>query len=79
MAQILKSNGYDKVSIKEAPNFLLKFMANFSDEVKGMLPYIGNTFNGDVSETMKIFNWKPIPFKNTVLDTATSVKQAMKK
>ena len=79
MAQILKSNGYDKVSTKEAPNFLLKFMANFNSDLKGMLPYIGNTFNGDVSETIKTFNWKPIAFKTTVLDTAKSVKEAIKK
>jgi len=74
MAQILKSNGYDKVSTKVAPNFLLKFMANFNSDMKGMLPYIGNTFNGDASDTMKTFNWKPIAFKKTVLDTAKSVK-----
>lgn len=77
MAQILKSNGYDKVSTKLAPNFLLKFMSNFSSELKGMRPFIGNTFNGDVSETMKTFNWKPIPLEKTVLDTAESVKSFM--
>jgi len=79
MAQILKSNGYDKVSTKVAPNFFLKFMANFNSDMKGMLPYIGNTFNGDVSETMKTFNWKPIPLQKTVLDTAKSVEAAMEK
>ncbi len=42
-------------------------------------PFIGNTFNGDISETMKIFNWKPIPLKKTVLDTAKSVEEAMYK
>jgi len=73
MAQILKSNGYDKVSTRLAPNFFLKFMANFNSEMKGMLPFIGNTYNGDVSDTMKTFNWKPIPFEKTVLDTAKSV------
>ncbi|MFT4771961.1 MAG: dihydroflavonol-4-reductase [Cryomorphaceae bacterium] len=74
MAQILKTNGYDKVSDKLAPNFLLKFMSNFNSDLKGMRPFIGNTFNGDVSETMKTFNWKPIPLEKTVLDTAASVK-----
>lgn len=77
IAQVLKSNGYDKVSTRVAPNFFLKFMANFSDDLKGMRPFIGNTFNGDVSNTMKTFNWKPIPLEKTVLDTAESVKEAM--
>jgi dihydroflavonol-4-reductase len=74
MAQILKSNGYEKVSTKIAPNFLLRFMSNFNSDLKGMRPFIGNTYNGDVSETMKTFNWKPIPLEKTVLDTAKSVK-----
>ena len=78
MAQILKSNGYDKVSTKLAPNFLLKFMANFNSDMKGMLPFIGNTFSGDVSETMKTFNWIPIELKKTVLDTAKSVEDVLK-
>ena len=77
MAQILKSNGYHKVSTTVAPNFFLKFMANFSDDLKGMRPFIGNTFNADISDTMRTFNWKPIPLEQTVLDTAESVKEAM--
>ena len=79
IAQILKSNGYDKVSTKLAPTFLLKFMAKFNDEMKGMLPFIGNTIEADVSSTMKTFNWKPISFEKTVVDTAKSVEQAIKK
>jgi dihydroflavonol-4-reductase len=78
-AQILKSNGYDKVSTKLAPTFLLKFIANFNDEMKGMLPFVGNTIEADVSDTMKTFNWKPIPFEKTVLDTAKSVETSLKK
>ena len=44
-----------------------------------MLPFIGNTFNGDISETMKTFHWKSIPLEKTVLETAKSVADAMKK
>lgn len=79
IAQILKSNGYDKVSTRLAPTFLLKFMAKFNNEMKGMLPFVGNTIEADVSDTINTFNWKPIPFKKTVLDTAKSVEQAMTK
>ena len=79
IAQILKANGYDKVSTKLAPTFLLKFMANFNDEMKGMLPFVGNTIEADVTNTMNTFNWKPLPFEKTVLDTAKSVDKAIKK
>lgn len=78
IAQILKSNGYDKVITRLAPNFLVKFMANFSDEMKGMLPFIGITIDADITETTTTFNWTPIPFQKTVLDTARSVQQFMK-
>jgi len=79
IGKILKLNGYDKVSTKLAPTFLLKFIANFNDEMKGMLPFVGNTIEADVSDTMKTFNWKPIPFEKTVLDTAKSVETSLKK
>jgi len=79
IAQILKSNGYDKVSTKLAPTFLLKFMAKFNDEMKGMLPFVGNTIEADVTNTMNTFNWTPIAFEKTVLDTAKSVEAVLQK
>jgi dihydroflavonol-4-reductase len=74
LAQILKSNGYEKVSTKLAPNFLLKFMGNFNREARSMRAFIGNTYNGDTSSTMSTFDWKPISFQKTVLDTAKSIE-----
>lgn len=74
VAQILKSNGYEKVSTKLAPNFLLKFMGNFNREARSMRAFIGNTYNGDTSSTMRTFDWKPISFQKTVLDTAKSIE-----
>jgi len=79
IALILKSNGYKKVSTKLAPTFLLKFMAKFNDEAKGMLPFIGNTIQADINNTMRTFNWKPISFEKTVIDTAKSVELEIKK
>lgn len=77
MAQILKDNGYDKVSTKLAPNFLLKFMANFNNDLKGLLPFIGNTFHGDVRDTKQTFQWTPTDFDKTVVDTAKSVEAVL--
>jgi dihydroflavonol-4-reductase len=77
LAQVLKNNGYNKVSIKTAPNFLLKFSANFDREAKGMLPFVGKTYTADVSDTKETFNWKPISLEKTILDTAESIKKAM--
>jgi dihydroflavonol-4-reductase len=74
IAKILKSNGYEKVSTKLAPNFLLKIFGNINREAKSLRSFIGNTYNGDISSTMKTFNWKPIAFEKTVLDTAKSIE-----
>ena len=79
LAQILKSNGYDKVSTKLAPNFLLRFLGNFNREARSMRAFIGKTYNGDISLTKQIFNWEPISIEKTVLDTAESVAESMKK
>jgi nucleoside-diphosphate-sugar epimerase len=57
IAKILKANGYQKISTTLAPTFLLKFMANFDDEAKGMLPFIGNTIEADITLTKNTFNW----------------------
>ena len=77
MAKILKDKGYSRVSTKEAPNFLLRFMANFSNDINGMLPFIGFVYNADVSETIKAFDWTPIDLKKTVLDTAKSIDKVL--
>jgi len=74
VAKILKSSGYDKVSTKLAPNFLLKFLGNIDREAKSMRSFIGKTYDGDVSTTMETFDWKPISFEKTVLDTAKSIE-----
>ena len=74
LAKVLRSNGYDKVSTRLAPNLILNFIANFNSEVKSMKPFIGKTYNGDVSLTMETFDWKPIPFEKTIFDTAKSVE-----
>jgi len=74
VAQILKSNGYDKVSTRLAPNFLLNFIGNFDREARSMKAFIGKEYHGDISSTMTTFNWKPISFEKTVLDTAKSIE-----
>ena len=73
IAQILKDNGYKKVSTKEAPNFFLNFMSYFVRDIRGMRAFIGKTYTLDVSETKKVFNWQPISLEKTVLDTAKSI------
>lgn len=70
---LLKSNGYEKVGTGIVPNFMVKLLSNFNSEMKGMLPYVGKVYEGNVNKTKAVFNWQPIPFEKMVLDTAKSV------
>ena len=52
-------------------------MANFNRDLKSMVSFTGKKYNGDVSETMKAFNWKPYALQTTVLGTAKSVQEVL--
>ncbi|WP_412985347.1 SDR family oxidoreductase [Pontimicrobium sp. IMCC45349] len=73
ITKVLKSNGYEKVGTGLIPNFMVKLLSHFNSEMKGMLPYVGKEYEGNLSKTKEVFNWKPIPFDKMVLDTAQSV------
>ncbi len=79
MAQILKNAGYKGPSTRVAPNFLLRVLSIFDREVKGMLNLLGMKLSCDNSETIKMFDWTPITFKQSVLDAATALKSIQKK
>ncbi|CAM1345650.1 NAD-dependent epimerase/dehydratase family protein [Tenacibaculum amylolyticum] len=74
---LLKNSGYEKVSTKIAPTFMVKLLANFNSEMKGMLPYAGKKYEGDISKTQEVFNWKPVAFDKMVLDTAIAVQTVL--
>ncbi len=74
VASILKENGYKKANPKKAPSFMVKFLSIFSSEMKGMLPFVDSTVSADISQTKKTFNWQPIPFEKTIIDTAKSIQ-----
>jgi len=77
IAATLKNNGFDKASPKEAPSFLLKLISLFSRDMRGMLPFIDANVSADTKATRETFNWEPIPFEKTVIDTGKSVQAAM--
>jgi hypothetical protein len=53
-------------------------MANFSADMRGMLPFVANTFSADVSSTMEVFDWKPISLEKIIVDTAQSIDPRFK-
>ena len=75
LAQILKSNGYEKVSTRKAPNFLLKFMALFSKDVKGMVSFLGRKVGSNNRSTKEILDWNPTDIETSILDMAKSISK----
>ena len=74
-AKILLDAGYRGPSTKKAPSWLLKLMAIFDREAEGMLGLLGMNLTADNSKTRQIFNWEPIPFETSVIETAKAIKK----
>ena len=74
VAQILKNEGYKGPSTRVAPNLLLRIAAIFDREARGMLGYLDIDVVADNSATRQLFDWRPIPFTKTMLDSAATVK-----
>ncbi|GEA51466.1 dihydroflavonol-4-reductase [Vibrio inusitatus NBRC 102082] len=77
--KILKEHGYKGPSTRIAPNLLLRFMALFDNEAKGMVGLLGVNVRADNSKTLELFDWSPRPFSEAVLDAATAVAQITQK
>jgi dihydroflavonol-4-reductase len=54
---------------------MLKLLSIFDREAKGMLAMLDMNLSADNSKTMEVFNWEPVPFKKTLIETAEAVKK----
>lgn len=73
VAAALKRAGYEKVSTRRAPTLLLKMMAPFNSDVRGMISFLGKSVEIDNSETRAILRWEPTPFETSLTDMAASI------
>lgn len=76
VAQVLKDAGYKGPSTRIAPDFLIRLMALFDREAKGMLGLLGMHLVADNSATREMFGWTPMAFEESIRDTAAAVKRA---
>ncbi len=70
---ILKNAGYKKASTKQAPKFLLKIMSFFDEQVKGLLPMVGQRQTVNNRETYEILGWNPTPMDQSLVEAAESI------
>ncbi len=56
LVQTLKDEGYTGPSTRIAPDFLLRIIALFDREAKGMLGFLGMNLSCDNSKTRELFD-----------------------
>jgi len=73
LAKVLRDAGYKKAPSIAAPTFLLKTIALFDREARGMIPFIGKKAALDNSATLKILNWQPTPMAQSFREMAAAI------
>ncbi len=75
LARVLRSHGNKKAPRFTIPLFVLRILARFNEEIRTLVKSTdGLSMRLDTSATIKDFGWEPIPFEQSVLDTAQALK-----
>ena len=76
ISEILRELGFNKSPKFLVPTQVINSLAMFNRDMKNTSSMIKRgCYGADISETISIFDWKPIPFKTTLEDMTTSLKQ----
>ena len=78
IAQILKDEGgaaARRVPTRSVPNWLLRLVALFDPEVRGVLPELGNHKNGSNAKARRLLGWAPRSPRDSILATARSLSE----
>ena len=75
---LLRKIGFEKSPKNIIPNQVINSLAVFNKEMKITSNMIQRGFyNVDLSETISIFNWKPITLEKTLVDMTNSIKEIL--
>ena len=76
ISNILRKNGFKKAPQNFIPTKMINSLAPFSKEMKSMAAMVNRgSYGADITETISIFNWEPIPLEKTLIDMGNSLKQ----
>ncbi len=80
ISKILRKNGYNKAPQNFIPTKMINSLAPFNKEMKSMAVMVNRgSYGADITETISIYNWEPIPLEKTLIDMANSLKQISSK
>ena len=78
ISQILRELGFNKSPNSLVPSKLINSLAMFNRDMKSTSSMIKRgCYGADISETISIFNWVPIPFEKTLEDMTISLKKIL--
>tara|TARA_B100000676_G_C17544644_1_gene564240 strand:+ start:79 stop:462 length:384 start_codon:yes stop_codon:yes gene_type:complete len=73
IANILRKAGYKGPSARKIPSWVIKLMATFDLEARGIVGLLDRDLSADNRKTRDFFDWKPIPFEQSVLEMASAI------
>ena len=75
---ILRELGFNKSPKNLVPNQVINSLAMFNRDMKSTASMIKRgCYGADISETISIFDWEPIPLKKTLEDMTNSLKKIL--
>ena len=75
ISKILRELGFDKSPKSLVPTQIINSLAMFNRDMKSTSSMIKRgCYGADISETISIFDWEPIPLKKTLQDMIVSLK-----
>ena len=78
ISKILNNDGFKKAPTSELPTLMLKLLAPFSSEMKSVLKNVKRgKYDADISLANQLFDWKPIPLKETISEMGASLAQIL--
>tara|TARA_Y100001968_G_scaffold153470_1_gene140261 strand:+ start:387 stop:1403 length:1017 start_codon:yes stop_codon:yes gene_type:complete len=76
ISEILRGYGFQKSPKGLVPSKFINTLAKFNKDMKRASSMIQRgCYGADISETISIFNWEPIPFNKTLKDMTTSLEK----
>ena len=76
ISNLLRKNGYKKAPQNFIPTKMINSLAPFNKEMKSMAAMVNRgSYCADMTETISIFDWKPISLEKTLIDMCESLKQ----
>jgi len=80
ISRILRNLGYEKSPQNIIPNQVINSLAAFNKEMRITSSMIKRGFyKVDLSETISIFNWQPVPLEETIYDMTKSIQNILNK